>query len=583
MSIISKRYLRYLPYILLFVFIEKSILFVPWRQSNFPFHKRVDHIRTHSNVREWLRSNSLEHIDEYDHVAVNVGIVQCFHLGDWWSRCSVRNELRKDAISSRRKVIWKDLLGPTRFKWVGFSDYLFYDTLSVYDLSQLEEEDKGKQVLLISISGEPVEGEGNSEIVDTFYVNYVPLQIENLVNGRPVISDISVLFGEDCVDPRKNWELDRSWVFKMGEFPSFITTRRLSTKYLEDWRPRLTVGEDGAYKIVQLADLHFGVGKGECLDEFPAHDHCEADPKTTKFVEEVLDIEQPDMVIFTGDQIMGSRSKQDSETALLKTLAPVISKGIPWAMVWGNHDDEGTLNRWELSKFVNDLPLSLFMVGPKDTADNTFGVGNYFHQVMDFENRQPVLTFYFLDSHKYSTTGKIFPGYDWIKEDQWDYFKRIYDEKLYQHIRNTQKPHLSMAFFHIPTPEYLHEASRERPGESNPIIGNPMEGVTAPRYDSKAAAALAHMNVQAASCGHDHSNDYCLLDDSSPQKIWFCYGGAVGEGGYGDHNDGYERRVRIYHFETKDGNIYTWKRLNSSPINYFDYQLIASGGVSKTG
>ena len=140
-----------------------------------------------------------------------------------------------------------------------------------------------------------------------------------------------------------------------------------------------------------------------------------------------------------------------------------------------------------------------------------------------------------------------------------------------------------MAFFHIPTPEYLHEASRERPGESNPIIGNPMEGVTAPRYDSKAAAALAHMNVQAASCGHDHSNDYCLLDDSSPQKIWFCYGGAVGEGGYGDHNDGYERRVRIYHFETKDGNIYTWKRLNGSPINYFDYQLVASDGVSKTG
>lgn len=582
MSVISKRYLRYLPYILLFVFIEKSILFGHWRQSKFPFKGRVDHIRSHSNVRSWLRANNLENINEYDHVAVNIGVMQCFHMGDWWSHCSVRDELRKKTASTRRRIIWKDLLGPTRFKWVGFSDYLFYDTLSVYDISQLDEEEMSKQVFLTSITRGPVEGEENSEKVDNFYIHFVPSLVENLVSGRPVVSDFGVLFGEDCVDPRKNWELDKSWVFHMGQFPSFVTTRKLSTKHLEDWKPRLKVKEDGSYKVVQLADLHFGVGKGECVDEFPAQEHCEADPKTTRFVEQVLDIEEPDLVIFTGDQVMGARSKQDSETVLLKSIAPVISRGIPWAMVWGNHDDEGTLNRWELSKFASDLPLSLFIIGPRDAKDNTFGVGNYFHQIMDFENRQPVLTFYFLDSHKYSTTGKIFPGYDWIKEAQWDYFKKIYDEELYPRIRVIRNPHLSMAFFHIPTPEYLHEASRERPGESNPIIGNPMEGVTAPRYDSQGVEALAHMNVQAASCGHDHCNDYCLLDDSSFRKTWFCYGGAVGEGGYGGHG-GYERRIRVYHFQTKHGNIYTWKRLNSSPMNYFDYQLIASDGVSKTG
>ncbi|AQZ11264.1 DCR2 (YLR361C) [Zygosaccharomyces parabailii] len=577
MPILSKRYLRYLPYILLFVFLEKSVIFGPWHQSSFPFKRKADHIRSHSSLRAWLRANNLEYVDEYDHVVVNVGRMQCFHLGDWWSHCAVKDELKpQNSAEVQRKIIRKDLLGAKTF---GFSDYLFYDTLSIYSISQLEDNDQKEQVLLTAVSEQQ---SPDSQKVYNFYVNFVPLQVEYLTNGTPIISDFNVLFGDDCVDPRNNWELDKSWILYRGQFPSYLSIRRLSAKHIEDWHPRLTVREDGTYKIVQLADLHFSVGKGECRDEFPKHDFCEADPKTIKFVEEVLDLEEPDMVVFTGDQIMGDRAVQDSETALLKAVAPVIKRRIPWAMVWGNHDDEGSLSRWSLSKFASGLPYSLFTISPRDTKDNTFGVGNYYHQILDYEKKYPVLTFYFLDSHKYSTTGKIFPGYDWIKEAQWDYLEKIYDEELYHHIKEIPAYHLSMAFFHIPLPEYLNEASKRNPGESNPIIGNAKEGVTAPKYHSNGVDSLVHMNVQATSCGHDHCNDYCLLDDSSTSKLWLCYGGAVGEGGYGGYG-GYERRIRMYQFQTKQGNIYTWKRLNGSPINYFDYQPLALGGVSSTG
>lgn len=580
MSVLSKRYLRFLPYILLFVFLEKSILFGPWRQSSFPFKRKADHIRSHSNLRSWLQVNNLEYIDEYDHVAVNIGRVQCFHLRDWWSHCVVKDELKpQKGTAVQRKVIKKDLLGAKRFLLFGFSDYLFYDTLSIYSISQLDERELEEQVLLTAVSNVRTP---DSQEVYNFHVSFVPLKIENLTNGTPAICDFNVLFGEDCVDPRTDWNLDKSWILYVGQFPSYVSLRRLSPKHIEDWKPRLTVREDGTYKIVQLADLHFGVGKGECLEEFPKHDICEADPKTIHFVEQVLDLEEPDMVVFTGDQVMGDRASQDSETALLKALAPVIERRIPWTMVWGNHDDEGSLSRWSLSKFASGLPYSLFIIGPRDTRDNTFGVGNYYHQIMDYEKRYPVLTFYFLDSHKYSTTGKLFAGYDWIKEAQWEHFQKIYDEELYHRIKESPGYHLSMAFFHIPIPEYLDEASRKRPGESNPIVGNAKEGVTAPKYNTNGAAALARMNVQAASCGHDHCNDYCLLDDSSASQVWLCYGGAVGEGGYGGYG-GYERRIRMYHFQTKEGSIYTWKRLNGSPINYFDYQSIALGGVSGTG
>jgi metallophosphoesterase superfamily enzyme len=66
----------------------------------------------------------------------------------------------------------------------------------------------------------------------------------------------------------------------------------------------------------------------------------EADPLTVKFMEKVLRDEKPDLVIFTGDQL--HHDLPDSLTALLKVVAPIIERSIPFAVVFGNHDSEGT-------------------------------------------------------------------------------------------------------------------------------------------------------------------------------------------------------------------------------------------------
>lgn len=63
--------------------------------------------------------------------------------------------------------------------------------------------------------------------------------------------------------------------------------------------------------------------------------------------------------------------------------------------------------------------------------------------------------------------------------------------------------------------------------------------------------------------------------------IWLCYGGGGGEGGYAGYG-GTERRLRIYEIDSNKGTISTWKRLNSSPKEIFDYQIILNNDVPDT-
>lgn len=66
----------------------------------------------------------------------------------------------------------------------------------------------------------------------------------------------------------------------------------------------LQFSSDGKYKIMQIADLHFSVGKGKCRDSnWPGcRDPIGSDNVTLQWLNAVLDEERPDMVILSGDQ-----------------------------------------------------------------------------------------------------------------------------------------------------------------------------------------------------------------------------------------------------------------------------------------
>jgi len=161
-----------------------------------------------------------------------------------------------------------------------------------------------------------------------------------------LVTSIDVLFGVDAVDPRPQWHLLRE-PLQLKDTPSKTPIARLTVKRNgpdpEGGRPILKAHHDGSFKIVQLSDTHMVTGVGLCKDALGADGQplpeSVADPLSVKFIEHILDIEKPDLVVLTGDQL--HHDILDSQTALFKVVAPIIERSVPWAAVFGNHDSEG--------------------------------------------------------------------------------------------------------------------------------------------------------------------------------------------------------------------------------------------------
>jgi hypothetical protein len=180
----------------------------------------------------------------------------------------------------------------------------------------------------------------------------------------------------------------------------------------------------GEFKIMQIADLHFSVSHGMCKDTnlSPCK---QGDDETLALMGRTLDIEKPDLVVFSGDQMNGGGTSWDQRSVLAKFAGPVIDRAIPWAVVFGNHDtDDDMMNREEQVRFMRALPYSLVEAGP----DDIHGVGNYVLAVRSPDpSRTQLLTLYFLDSGSYSAGVFDWFGfrpteYDYLRQSQIDWF-----------------------------------------------------------------------------------------------------------------------------------------------------------------
>ena len=93
------------------------------------------------------------------------------------------------------------------------------------------------------------------------------------------------------------------------------------------------------------------------------------------------------------------------------------------------------------------LPYSLTERGPNDIP----GEGNYILEVRSSSSAKTEALLYFFDSHMgFQPKGEL-GSYEWITFDQIDWYRkksRTFTE------RNGGVPYPSLAFFHIPLPEY---------------------------------------------------------------------------------------------------------------------------------
>lgn len=118
----------------------------------------------------------------------------------------------------------------------------------------------------------------------------------------------------------------------------------------------LAFKNDGSFKIIQFTDTHYLYDSPKSI-------------KVIEMINEVLDAEQPDLVIFTGDVV----TKAPLIKGWLKITGPLVERKIPWAVTLGNHDDEQDQKRENVLPLISDIPYNLTSTSEK----KVFGYGNY--------------------------------------------------------------------------------------------------------------------------------------------------------------------------------------------------------------
>ncbi|KAL1696645.1 Metallo-dependent phosphatase-like protein [Schizophyllum commune] len=423
-----------------------------------------------------------------------------------------------------------------------------------------------------------------------------------------IITELDLLYGED-----------RPWYgFEKLEPPTTEASPRTIPAWLTYRRgakaapraPPLHFSHSGKFKILQVADLHFSVSHGVCRDT-DRGDCVHGDDTTLSLLDHVLDEERPDFIVFTGDQLNGQGTSWDPKSVLAKFARGVTDRNIPWAAVYGNHDEENGADKEEQMQMMKALPYSMVERGPKDVH----GVGNYVLKAFSADaSKTHLLTMYFLDSGSYSKgyfnwRGMFQPtAYDWIRQSQVDWFlqqsakiKQILrpfapdDSKDFGDVwrrqdqvtpsqRRIAKPN-ALVFFHIPLPETYNDPDKDPftglpldKGESgNELPGNSKESdgffekAILGSLESDHTGKGSALEVKAIGNGHCHLTDNCRRVSG----VWMCFGGGGSYSGYG--RPGFDRRFRVYDISDFGETIRTYKRTEHDEI--IDDMILAGKGA----
>ncbi|CAM2976897.1 metallophosphoesterase family protein [Paenibacillus sediminis] len=297
--------------------------------------------------------------------------------------------------------------------------------------------------------------------------------------------------------------------------------------------------EDGTFTIVQFTDVHWQ--KGDELDQ-----------KSLLLMRNIMHAEKPDLIVYTGDTIY-SMGCDDPIAALRQAVSISEELGIPWAVVFGNHDAEAGVTREELMAICTGSKFGLSEPGPKTIS----GIGNHVITVIGNKDNAPAARLYFLDSGDYAP--ESIGGYGWIQPDQIAWFRN--ESMSFSHNNGRLVP--ALAFFHIPLQEY------KQLWEQGSTRGTKEEEVCCAQINSGMYAAMLECrDVIAVFAGHDHLNDYG--GDWNGIKLY--YGRATGYNTYGFEHRG----ARIIRMRECSEDVETWIRIDTGECIYYPWRTPSS-------
>ncbi|XP_050230553.1 probable inactive purple acid phosphatase 16 [Mercurialis annua] len=326
------------------------------------------------------------------------------------------------------------------------------------------------------------------------------------------------------------------------------------------------------FKIALFADLHFG--EDGWTDWGP-----QQDINSIKVMSTVLDHESPDFVVYLGDVVTANNIPIANASLYWdEATSPTRARGIPWASVFGNHDDarfdwpvewfsspgippvhchaatnsshsescsfRGT-NRIELMKNeIKHNNLSFSRKGPEDLWPS---VSNYAIQVASSSDpKEKVMIMYFLDSG-----GGSYP--EVISNAQAEWF-RLKSREINPDSRVPE-----IVFWHIPSKAYQKVAPWFF--IYKPCVGSiNLERVAAQEEEFGIMDILVKRpSVKAVFVGHNHGLDWCC----PYSKLWLCFARHTGYGGYGN----WDRGARIVEMTEQPFSIKSWIRMEDGNVH----------------
>lgn len=289
----------------------------------------------------------------------------------------------------------------------------------------------------------------------------------------------------------------------------------------------LRFSKDGKFKIMVFAD---------CQDDSTA------DTKMTHVMGEMLEATKPDLVVFTGDNVV-TRSTSAFKTGADAMLNPVVSRGIPYAITFGNHDDQYGVSKQTQLDYYRTVGNCLTY----DAVPSLTGVGNCNLPIYASNSNAMAFNLWMIDSNTYEGSGTS--KYDHVHQDQLDWLKSTQDSIT------AQQGHVvpSMMFQHIIVPEVRNCFATTSPYTFKPGMGSGMvqESPCPPATNGGQYSAVCNLGgVLGIVTGHDHINNFI----AKPGPVDLISVSGITYASYGEEN------VRGCHLITLDeSNLTTYK------------------------
>ena len=307
-----------------------------------------------------------------------------------------------------------------------------------------------------------------------------------------------------------------------------------------------------------------------------------------KMLDNAYDLLKPDLVVFTGDNILGNhlldarignRQVASGKAATLQIMkesihhicAPLEKRKIPFAMIYGNHDDMNAVSKDEQA----DIYRSYSMCLPMNTRNGKVDCDTYNIPVYSSNGEKVLFNLWMLDCAWYDKFED--KCYTAIKPETVEWYKQT-SAKLKEENGGTPVP--SLMFAHIPLPEITNLVEQCGPNDTGAVLTE-KKGWCRLRPDIARGtmleypcileessglfdAALECGDVKGIVSGHDHVNcfegKYKGIDFIQTSCASFrCYGSEM-------------RGVRIFEIDERNPDEYM--------TYFFNYADLCGRGIA---